>query len=119
MTLAVAHYKHALEIRPNWEKGLLALESAVAAQAAEGGANTPKPTARPHGHDAGDLGKLAAWVAAQQEGNRNDGLFWAACRAAEAGHGDLGDLVTAAVAAGLSEAEAVRTIASAARRAAG
>ena len=29
-----------------------------------------------------DLGGLAAWVAAQQEGNRNDGLFWAACRAA-------------------------------------
>ena len=45
--------------------------------------------ARPRGRAAGDLGKLAAWVAAQQEGNRNDGLFWAACRAAEAGHGDL------------------------------
>ncbi|MGP0028497.1 MAG: bifunctional DNA primase/polymerase [Streptosporangiaceae bacterium] len=79
----------------------------------------PRLAVRPHGSDAGDLGKLAAWVAAQQEGNRNDGLFWAACRAVEAGHDDLGDLVTAAVAAGLAEAEAVRTIASAARRAAG
>lgn len=79
----------------------------------------PKPTARPRGYDAGDLGKLAGWVATQQEGNRNDGLFWAACRAAEAGHGDLGDLVAAAVTAGLAEAKAQRTVASAVRRAAG
>ena len=44
----------------------------------------PRPVpARPHGQATGDLGKLAAWVAAQREGNRNDGLFWAACRAAE------------------------------------
>jgi hypothetical protein len=77
----------------------------------------PKPPpARPRGLAAGDLGRLAAWVAAQQEGNRNDGLFWAACRAAETGHGDLADLVAAAVAAGLAEAEARRTVASAARK---
>ena len=79
----------------------------------------PRPAIRPSGRAAGDLGRLAAWVAAQQEGNRNDGLFWAACRAAEAGHSDLGDLVTAAVATGLTEAEAWRTVASAARKAAG
>ena len=79
----------------------------------------PRPAGRPHGRDAGDLGKLAAWVAAQPEGNRNDGLFWAACRAAEAGHGDLDGLVAAAMQAGLSEAEARRTVVSAARKAAG
>jgi len=76
----------------------------------------PRPGGRPRGTDAGDLSKLAAWVAAQQEGNRNDGLFWAACRAAETGHGDLEDLVAAAVTAGLAEAEARRTVASAARK---
>ena len=58
----------------------------------------PRPRRQAAGRAAGDIGKLAAWVAAQQEGNRNDGLFWAACRAAEAGHGDLDDLVAAAVA---------------------
>lgn len=76
----------------------------------------PKRAARPCGRDSGDLGKLAAWVAAQQEGNRNDGLFWAACRAAETGHTDLEDLVAAAVTAGLAEAEARRTVASASRK---
>ena len=79
----------------------------------------PTPPARPRGRSAGDLGKLAAWVAALKEGNRNGGLFWAACRATEAGHDDLDDLVAAAVTAGLAEAEARRTVASAARRAAG
>lgn len=76
----------------------------------------PRPAVMPRGRDAGDLGKLAAWVAAQQEGNRNDGLFWAACRAAETGRGNLEDLVAAAVTAGLAEAEARRTVASAARK---
>ncbi|MGH3218974.1 MAG: bifunctional DNA primase/polymerase [Streptosporangiaceae bacterium] len=78
----------------------------------------PGEPPRPGRHDDGDPGSLAAWVAAQQEGNRNDGLFWAACRAVEAGHGDLDGLVAAAVQAGLSEAEARRTVASAARKAA-
>jgi hypothetical protein len=76
----------------------------------------PKPAARPSGQAAGDLGKLAAWVAAQQEGNRNDALFWAACRAAEGGRSDLDGLVSAAVRAGLGEDEARRTVASAARK---
>lgn len=74
--------------------------------------------ARPAPH--GDVSALAAWVGRQGEGNRNSGLFWAACRAAEAGYGDgaLGDLAEAAIRAGLSEAEAWRTIGSAARKAA-
>lgn len=76
----------------------------------------PGPAGKPRGRDSGDLGKLAAWVAAQKEGNRNDGLFWAACRAAETGHGDLDDLVAAAVTAGLGEAEARRTVISATRK---
>src|SRR5204862_6270699 len=33
--LAIAHYKQALEIRLNWEKGQIALESAQAEQAAQ------------------------------------------------------------------------------------
>jgi Bifunctional DNA primase/polymerase, N-terminal len=80
-------------------------------------AGISRPARCAQGHP-GDLGKLAAWVAGQQEGNRNDGLFWAACRAVEADHSDLDALVAAAVQAGLSEAEARRTIASAARKAA-
>jgi Bifunctional DNA primase/polymerase, N-terminal len=32
-----------------------------------------------------DLGRLASWVERLGEGNRNRGLFWAACRAVEAG----------------------------------
>ena len=39
--------------------------------------------ARPPGH-AG-AARLAGWVAQLPEGNRNAGLFWAACRAAETG----------------------------------
>jgi hypothetical protein len=58
---------------------------------------------------------LAAWLARQPEGNRNEGLFWAACRAAEAGSDPWG-LVPVAVQAGLSERGARATVASAARR---
>jgi hypothetical protein len=61
----------------------------------------------------GDIASLAAWVARLNEGNRNDGLFWAACRAIEDGT-DPGPLITAST---LPEAEARRAIASAARRA--
>jgi hypothetical protein len=62
--------------------------------------------------------KLAAWVASRPEGGRNQGLFWAACRLAEDGHGFaqaasvLGD---AARSAGLPEHEALATIRSAYR----
>ena len=78
----------------------------------------PRPAARPSGQAAAGLGGLAAWVGAQREGNRNDGLYWAACQAIKSGHSDLDDLVSAAVRAGLGEAEARRTVASAARKAA-
>ncbi|MHB1430819.1 MAG: bifunctional DNA primase/polymerase [Streptosporangiaceae bacterium] len=65
-----------------------------------------------------DGSRLAAWVAAQVEGNRNQGLFWASMRVIEAGHADaLDDLVRAAQVAGLTEAEALRTVRSAQRRA--
>ncbi|HEX5543258.1 MAG TPA: bifunctional DNA primase/polymerase [Micromonospora sp.] len=59
-----------------------------------------------------DHRRLVEWVAAQAEGNRNSGLFWAACRALQTG-GDgqvLAELVRAAVAAGLPEPEATRTV---------
>jgi hypothetical protein len=61
---------------------------------------------------AGDAERLAAWVAAQPEGNRNAGLYWAARRAVESGL-DPDTLAAAAVHAGLSETEAHRTIGSA------
>ena len=77
----------------------------------------PRPVARPV-RGAGDAA-LVAWVAGLTEGNRNAGLYWAACRMTEAGTGGLEQLIAAAVQAGLSEDEARRTVASAARRAAG
>lgn len=85
-------------------------------QAARRLLDPPRPPGRPRGTARGDLGNLAADVAAQQEGNRNDYLFWACCRAVESGHADLDELVAAAVQAGLSEADARRTAASAARK---
>ena len=64
----------------------------------------------------GDLGHLAAWVERLQEGNRNAGLYWAACRAVEAGQpAVLDDLAAAAAAAGLGGREIARTIGSARR----
>ena len=63
------------------------------------------------------------FVAAQPEGNRNRGLHWAACRAADDDLLDdllddlADDLVAAAVSAGHPEAGARRTVQSAARRA--
>jgi Bifunctional DNA primase/polymerase, N-terminal len=75
------------------------------------------PAARPSGH-AG-AARLAAWVAQLPEGNRNAGLFWAACRAAETRNpAALDALAEAAGTAGLGEDEIRRTIASA-RRSAG
>ena len=63
-----------------------------------------------------DVSHLAAWVAGQPEGNRNDSLFWASCRAVEAGDvATLDSLASAARSAGLDEREIGRTIASAQR----
>ena len=63
-----------------------------------------------------DLGHLARWVAAQPEGNRNAGLFWAANRALEADPAaDLSPLAAAARQAGLGDPEITRTLDSARR----
>jgi len=65
-----------------------------------------------------DVSRLPAWVARLEEGNRNCGLFWAACRAVEAGQACLLDeLAAAATTTGLPAREIARTIASARRRA--
>ena len=61
-----------------------------------------------------DLSGLAHWVAAQPEGNRNAGLFWAANRALETDPAaDLNQLADAARQAGLEDAEITRTLNSA------
>jgi hypothetical protein len=61
-------------------------------------------------------GLLARWVAAQPEGNRNAGLFWAANRALENNQAaDLSPLAAAARQAGLTEPEITRTLDSARR----
>jgi hypothetical protein len=70
--------------------------------------------------DARDVGRLAEWVSRQEHGNRNDGLFYAACRITEAGLLDadaVERLVDAARRSGLrgGEPEARRTIGSAQR----
>jgi hypothetical protein len=60
------------------------------------------------------LDHLARWVAAQPEGNRNAGLFWAANRALDADPAaDLSPLAAAARQAGLGEPEITRTLDSA------
>ncbi|WP_225845556.1 bifunctional DNA primase/polymerase [Streptomyces sp. HPF1205] len=60
---------------------------------------------------------LVRFVLDSHEGERNGRLFWAACRAYDAGLGDAlaPALVTAAVHTGLSEREAAATVASAGR----
>jgi hypothetical protein len=74
----------------------------------------PSRSARPMAAAPGDLSHLAAWVERLQEGNRNAGLYWAACRAAEAGQpAVLDDLARAAAAIGLTDREIARTISSA------
>jgi Bifunctional DNA primase/polymerase, N-terminal len=79
----------------------------------------PQPQRSMSGAGAGgtDPSRLAAWVARLPEGNRNDGLFWAASRALESGVTDLAELAEAAHKTGLDEREIARTIASARRHA--
>jgi Bifunctional DNA primase/polymerase, N-terminal len=61
-----------------------------------------------------DLSYLARWVASQQEGNRNAGLFWAANRALDGDPAaDLSRLAAAARQAGLGEREITGTLDSA------
>jgi Bifunctional DNA primase/polymerase, N-terminal len=76
----------------------------------------PKQPHRPEPRPAadGDVGRLASWVARQQQGNRNAGLFWAANRALEADRAaDLSPLAVAGRQAGLDEQEITRTLDSA------
>ena len=76
----------------------------------------PGRPARQQLANSDDLGRLVAWVERLEKGNRNSGLFWAACRAVEAGRSDVLDEIAAAAArAGLSEREVTRTIDSARR----
>ena len=71
------------------------------------------PAAPAPGHD---IGHLARWVAAQAEGNRNAGLFWAANRALDTDPAaDLSPLADAARQAGLPDPEITRTLNSARR----
>jgi hypothetical protein len=76
----------------------------------------PRPITRVGSNGSAAVG-LVRKVAAAQEGNRNKVLFWAACRAAEAGTLNLieDQLLAAATSAGENEAKARRTIASARR----
>lgn len=76
----------------------------------------PGPRGEPTRRTSRRLDALIRYVQRLRVGNRNAGLYWAACRAIEEGH-DLGELVRAAVVAGLPEPEARRTAASASRRA--
>ena len=78
----------------------------------------PKPPSRPRrtGPTAAReamAGRLAAWVARRPEGERNAGLFWAACKFAENGlpRDDAFDVLQAAAAhAGLGEREITTTV---------
>ena len=68
------------------------------------------------GQRAADSGRLATWVGGLREGNRHDGLFWAACRTAETGQLEgLDAIADAARSTGLPEPDIRRTIASAVR----
>lgn len=82
----------------------------------------PRPAAPSRNSDAVtatvDAERLAAWVASRGEGERNRGLFWAACRLAENGTPPtdaLSALGPAAAQAGLSEREITTTVRSAYR----
>src|SRR5690625_4719202 len=74
-----------------------------------------RPTSQGVAREA-DVSRLAAWVAARGEGERNRGLFWAACRLAENGipASDALDALSAAASeAGLGEREIATTVRSA------
>lgn len=81
----------------------------------------PTPPARPAPpgpRREADVSRLASWVAARGEGERNRGLFWAACRLAENNvpAGDAVEVLSAAASqAGLGQREIAATIRSAYR----
>jgi hypothetical protein len=85
-----------------------------AARLLEPSRDRPRPASRQAFPER--INALARWMAAQREGNRNAGLFWAANRALEADHAvDLSPLADAARHAGLAEPEITRTLDSARR----
>ena len=76
-----------------------------------------RPAWQPRERQRG-AGHLAAWVAGLDEGNRNAGAFWAACRAVEAeDSAALEAIGRAAVSTGLDQRAVDKTIASALRTA--
>ena len=81
----------------------------------------PRPGAPPRAEGTSvvvDAERLAAWVAGRGEGERNRGLFWAACRLAENGVSPtdaLNALGAAAQSAGLGDREIATTVRSAYR----
>lgn len=77
---------------------------------------TPRPSS-PNRHSNSNGDALLSTVAAAMEGNRNNVLYWAACRAVEGGLIDQieDELVAAAMSAGANETKARRTVASARR----
>ena len=95
---------------------------AVDAAGLRGFLDPPRPIRPPADAPAAGTrpAQLAVWVASRPVGDRNGGLFWAACRMAEKGF-DLSEATTvlgeAAYTAGLPEREALSTIRSAYRRA--
>lgn len=71
----------------------------------------------PDGNYVQDIEVLAEkFLVKVQEGNRNNALFWAACRAFEAGIKNVTPLVVAAKSIGLEKDEIKQTLDSAARR---
>jgi len=100
-------------IRPGGQPGRL--DWPAAARLLEPGRELPR---RSQAAAALDADRLVVWLERLEEGNRNSGLFWAACRAVEAGQPDLlHGLAAAAAKTGLPEREITRTIASARRSA--
>ncbi|WP_022916731.1 bifunctional DNA primase/polymerase [Ruania albidiflava] len=81
---------------------------------------TPRRTWGREVEQSADASRLAAWVAGRAEGERNRGLFWAACRLAENGvpaPDALDVLAAAASQVGLGEREITATVRSAYRTA--
>ena len=78
----------------------------------------PAPQRAPQRPTEANGEPLVRFVAALGDGNRNRGLYWAACTALDEGTYDAirEDLVRAAVAVGLTEREARRTVESAAKQ---
>jgi hypothetical protein len=99
------------------------LDWAAARQVLELSDDSWRPTPRqpaPRRTPQEQIDALARWVAAQPEGNRNNGLFWAANRVLDTDQAaDLSPLAAAARDAGLTDPEITRTLDSARRTAQG